>query len=489
MSPQFPWAEGIGELRFDADSGGLVEGALGELLEHVPVAIGVTLGSEHRYAFANRIFRKALQPRAATLVGRTIMDVLGDLYTPEAQAIRSGVLATGEPFETQAVPIPLRPGGALSYWDVKLFPVRDGTGEVAGILTLGIEVTEEIRARAEADRQRKEADYQAARLKLAVDATQLGLWEWEPATGKTYWSDRQKELFGLPLGDEPSFDFWVSALHPDDREQVITEVMRLLDSNSGGMLELEHRVVNRDENVRWILGRGRMIYEMTDGELQPTRLLGTVLDITARKEVEEERQMLLREMNHRVLNIFSMTRSMVHLTARSSATPADMSKRLFGRLDALARAHDLLRPALRDGVPSERVTSLRSLIEAVVAPYATAEENRISIEGPDLAVCAVAATGLTLVLHELATNAVKYGALANDAGTVRVRWTLDEDALAIEWDERGAPLLGGPPPQVGFGTRLIEGSLKGLGGTVARHWREDGLHVLLTVEPARLRYQ
>jgi PAS domain-containing protein len=113
-----PWAREISEIRFEADDHTFGADALGQLLENVPVALSVTLGRDHRYVFANRLFRNVMQPRNGQLIGRTVFEILGDLYTPEARAIRERVLGTGEPFEASGVPISIVSDAPPRYWDL-----------------------------------------------------------------------------------------------------------------------------------------------------------------------------------------------------------------------------------------------------------------------------------------------------------------------------------------------------------------------------------
>jgi PAS domain S-box-containing protein len=332
----------------------------------------------------------------------------------------------------------------------------------------------------------REAEYHHARLALAVEATALGLWEWDAQTGRTYWSPRQREIFGLPSGQEPTYEFWASALHPEDKDRVIQSVSELMNPQSGGQLELEHRVVHPTGEVRWVLSRGQMTYEEVDGHLTPTRLLGTVLDITSRKQAEEERQLLLRETNHRVLNLFAMTSSMIAMTARSSRSPAEMADRLSGRIGALARAHELIRPALVSEDLAQPPTSLHDLITIVLAPHTDTTGRRLLASGPDVPVGSKAATALTLVFHELATNAAKYGALSVDGGRVEITWHLEGDHVQVHWRESGGPAVTAAPQRQGFGTRLLRGSLNQLAGEISYEWALSGLACIIRFARKRI---
>jgi PAS domain S-box-containing protein len=450
---------------------------LSELLENVPLAIAITLGPEQHFAFANRLFRSALSVAPEDLIGRTACAILGERYTPEIRALSEKVLETGQPQELKDASLIL-PLDATTYWDIKLLPVRDADNKVSGILTLAANVTERVKARSEADLQAREAALHNERLALAVEATELGLWEWNAQTGETFWSERQKAIFGLAKDEAASYEFWLSAIHPEDRDHVVGSVGTLSDPRSGGQLHLEHRIVRPDGEIRWIDSRGRMLYEISDGELKPARLLGTILDITERHKGDEVRQLLVQELNHRVKNFFAMTSGMVTLTAKTAETPRQMAKALRGRIEALARAHELIRPAITGSEPADRTTSIDEIVQAVLAPHIDhGAQSHIVLEGSPERVGPKAATALTLVLHELATNAAKYGSLSVHEGHLRVSWTRD-DNLALLWQEENGPPITRAPETEGFGSLLSRKSVTDqLGGSIVHDWRKEGLQV------------
>ena len=486
MSPFQPWAHGLNEIRFQGGAEGFSREALFELLENVPLAIAVTLGPQQIFAFANRLFRSAMGMADEDLIGRTVSDVMGDRYTPEIRALRQRVFETGEPQELKDASLMLTPG-TTTYWDIKLLPVRGGEDQISGILALAANVTERVRARSEADLQAREAALHNERLALAVEATELGLWEWNARTGEIFWSERQKEIFGLPKNEPATYEFWLSAIHPEDRERVVGGVGALSDPRSGGGLHAEHRVVHRNGDVRWIVSRGRMLYEVVDGELRPSRLLGTIIDITDRRRDEEVRQLLVQELNHRVKNLFAMTSGMVALTARTAETPKQMAAALRGRIEALARAHELIRPAITGSEPSDGETSVAGIVEAILAPHVNqGSPSQMTFEGPSLRIGPKAATILTLVLHELATNASKYGALSVPDGHLRITW-IKGAMLTLLWQEEKGPTISGPPKAEGFGSQLARRSVTDqLGGAIAYDWRPEGLQVRIDLPLSQL---
>ncbi|HEV2363142.1 MAG TPA: chemotaxis protein CheB [Caulobacteraceae bacterium] len=217
--------------------------------------------------------------------------------------------------------------------------------------------------------------------------------------------------------------------------------------------------------------------------------LGVIfLDVSQRSLHEQQQKLLLREMDHRVKNLFAIVGGMVTLTARSAATPRDLAETVQGRLDALASAHRLVMPQQGHKTPH---ATLEELVRAILAPYiepARADGHpRVEIDGPEVSVGNDTATGLALVIHELATNAAKYGALSVSGGHVGVSWSTANGRLCLSWQEAGGPLVNGAPSHEGFGARLARRSVKGqLGGDMVVHWNPDGLAVVISAPMERL---
>jgi PAS domain S-box-containing protein len=209
-------------------------------------------------------------------------------------------------------------------------------------------------------------------------------------------------------------------------------------------------------------------------------------DITERKLAQEGLSLLIREMRHRVNNLFLITNAIVSLSARSAKTPADMARAVQGRLTALTRAHELTRPGLID--PAGKLgseASLHALISAIFEPYVDEEAEvpaRVVIKGCDFTISESAVTNVALVLHELATNAAKYGALSAEGGVVRVDCARDDATLRIVWREAGGPPLGEPPSEEGFGSVLTRQVLVNqFRGKIERAWQSDGLVIEMEI--------
>jgi PAS domain S-box-containing protein len=209
-------------------------------------------------------------------------------------------------------------------------------------------------------------------------------------------------------------------------------------------------------------------------------------DITELKKARDRQHLLIREMNHRVKNLFALSGSIVGLSARWTKSPQELAEAARARLSALARAHAL---TFSHGFYEEadKPTTLHSLVRTIVAPFDEPEDPRITLTGIDAQVSGSAVTSLALLLHEFATNAAKYGALSSAKGTVNVVVAAEDDSLLIHWVERGGPPVAAPKAGEGFGGTLSRIAVSDqLGGGIARDWRPEGLTIHLSVPRSRL---
>jgi two-component sensor histidine kinase len=234
-----------------------------------------------------------------------------------------------------------------------------------------------------------------------------------------------------------------------------------------------------------VVARGRCEH---DAAGRPSRFAGVVVDITERKRAEEGQELLARELSHRIKNIFTVMGGMVTLSA--SGAPAGVrgfAAALRRRLNALAAAHEYVRPHSPESHPVATETTLRGLLTALMAPYGGEEAARLQVLGDDVPIGVKAATSLALILHELATNAAKYGALSAPGGAVIISGELRGERFGLAWQERGGPEIPGPPERRGFGTILAErGAITQLGGSIAHDWAREGLTLRLEVPLDRL---
>lgn len=288
----------------------------------------------------------------------------------------------------------------------------------------------------------------AERLTLSQEAAGISSWESVPGREEmTVFSPSIRKLYELPDNWVYSFENLLERLHPDDRNRVATR-LREISFNDPEPFEYEFRVKRRDGGWRWLYTRGRAVCD-NDGKV--VRLAGINMDISVRKELEERQTLLIHELHHRIKNTLATIQAIAHSSMRS-ATSMDDFRRSFGdRLLSLARSHTLLTDNAWAGA------DLRELIALEVQPYD--DRDRITLEGPVVALPPELAVPLGMGVHELATNAAKHGALSSAAGRLSVIWrVLHCEAgckLVIEWRERGGPLVS-PASHEGFGSRLLD---------------------------------
>ncbi len=215
-------------------------------------------------------------------------------------------------------------------------------------------------------------------------------------------------------------------------------------------------------------------------------LLTLTQDISQHERARAQQDMLLREINHRIKNLFSVTIGLVTLSAKASTNVDDLASDLRARLEALSRAHDLTLPDLkRNAGAGKSTTTVVSLMKAIVAPHEHAHASRIAITGTDAPLSGNALTSLALLLHELTTNAAKYGALSSSTGSLLVDISATDGSLDIKWQEHGpAPLSA--IEQEGFGATLERAVVRGLNGSISREWNRNGLSLSLKIPLARL---
>ena len=307
------------------------------------------------------------------------------------------------------------------------------------------------------------------------------VWSTLPDGYHDYYNARWYEFTGVPAGSTDG-EAWNGMFHPDDQERAWEMWRKSLAT--GQPYEIEYRLRHRSGEYRWTLGRAM---PMRDEEGRIIRWIGSCTDIHDAKQHAAQNEILSRELSHRIKNIFAVIAGLIGLSARNDPAQKQFARRLQERVAALGRAHEFVRPHSSHSAPQRFPERLHGVIREILAPYPALAEGRILIEGDDVPVDDRAATPLALLVHELATNATKYGSLSVEAGEVRITTTAREGRLELHWEESGGPEIAGPPEQTGFGTMLSELSIvQQLGGTIDRNWRPDGLTVTATVELVRL---
>ena len=231
--------------------------------------------------------------------------------------------------------------------------------------------------------------------------------------------------------------------------------------------------------------RGRLAHAHTRDRHADTPRKRPVI-IIRRKQAEEGSELLAGEMSHRVKNLLTIATGLTELTGRSAKSVAAMTGELTQRLTALGRAHDVVRP-----LPGHqgKAALLGDLLSVLLAPYDDngAFSGRIRVAVPRMGVGQATATTLAMMVHELATNSVKYGALSCEEGVLDVSSKTIEDDLYLIWAETGGPVIAAPPEMNGFGSRLIARSIASqLGGKLTYDWQESGLVVEVRLRADRL---
>jgi two-component sensor histidine kinase len=321
--------------------------------------------------------------------------------------------------------------------------------------------------------------WDAGRLRIAADAAGVALWSWNVDSNAIAMDERAHDLWGVASGGMATFEDLSARIHPEDLDRVRAAFAATREIF--GSYEIDFRILHSGE-VRWVSARGRGDDQGIVGRI----MFGVFLDVTQRKLAEEAREMLANEMSHRVKNLFAIAAALTVIASRSAETPKEMARDLTERLIALGQAHDLVRPVLGT---QKRAAALGDLLAVLLAAY---DDNgtigsRVKVSVPDVLVGEGAITAMALVVHELATNSIKYGALSAEAGALNIECSVDDGEVIVVWTETGGPRVSMPSGQTGFGSLLVKKSISTrLGGTIAFAWPPEGVIVTLRMSSARL---
>jgi PAS domain S-box-containing protein len=429
--------------------------------------------------------------RYCEITGRTADELLTlrvpDITHPDDRdtdsALRHLLVADGTPFFVEKRY--LRPDGSEVWVSVNVSLMRSPDGTRHQLIGVAQDITE--RKTAEASLRNKEAD-----LRLVLDSATDGVYCVDTVGVTTMCN----AAFLNMLGFEREQDALDRKLHdiihhtrPDGSRYLEEESPIYRTAKDGRSTHVEHEMFYRLDGTSfpveyWVSPIVR------DGRRQGA--VCTFIDITERRRAQEQQGLLVKELNHRIKNIFAITDGMIALSARSANTPKEYAANIRGRLDALALAHDLILPnASGDGSAVAEPTSLETLLRKILVPYVGGGSNghgaRLELHGPAVLLGAHTATTFALILHELATNAAKYGGLSVLEGRLHITWKPIDNVLVMKWQECGGPPLSGPPKSEGFGTVLSNHSVRGqFGGTISYKWDHKGLCVELTVPMERL---
>jgi PAS domain S-box-containing protein len=311
---------------------------------------------------------------------------------------------------------------------------------------------------------------QSERLRsLALAAGQMGSWEWNVARGSTVWDHGQCQIFGVdPHTFVPTLKTVQPLINPEDFELLVCAFRKV--TKNANTFQTEFRALRPNGEVRWCTGTAAASFDQ-HGRL--IWLSGVTADITDRKRAEERQILLAEEVDHRARNVVAVVQSIMRLTRADSID--EYIGALDGRIGALSNAHRLLAGSRWEGA------DLNRLVEEEFAPYRAAGHERVTTRGPVVLLPPATAQTIALALHELATNAAKYGALSTGAGRVALTWRIDVGKLELDWTESDGPEIS-PPTRRGYGSRaIVTGIERQLGGVVNFDWQMNGLRCTLSV--------
>jgi len=346
-------------------------------------------------------------------------------------------------------------------------PLRNADGVVVGAVSCFQDVSREHELREAMERQQRTFD-------LAMIASKMGTWRYTIADNICMYDENAQGLYGLTEARFLHDDEGVKdKFHADDMELMWSRVAAALDPQGDGRYEVDYRVKQLDGSWRWLSAWGLVEFEGQGAERKPVAIAGASRDLTELKMAEELQRLLLNELNHRVKNSLATIQSIASQTLRS-ATDLDQARdAIDARIGSLARAHDLL---------TERNWSAADLREVVGRAMAPFPADRFELHGPSLDITPKHALALSMALHELATNAAKYGALSAPGGSVRLDWVTVDSDIRLVWQESGGPPVQ-PPSRRGFGSRLLEqGLARELGARTLLAYPREGVCCEIVVQ-------
>jgi two-component sensor histidine kinase len=376
--------------------------------------------------------------------------------TPMARAVRNGEMFDG------AEALVENPDGRRWIARVNIAPLRDADGTVIGAINCFQDVSREHEMRRDLERHRRTFD-------LAMIASKMGTWRYTIADNVCEYDRNAQRLYGLTDGrflhDEAGVK---DKFHPDDLALMWERVARALDPAGDGRYDVEYRVKQLDGTWRWLSAWGLVEFEGHGPSRKPVAIAGASRDLSELKHAEDVRRLLIGELNHRVKNNLATVQSIAYHTLLDAKDIDAARIALDARIQSLARAHDVL--TARNWSSADVV----DIVDRALAPFPTAQ---IAVSGPSQDVSPRLALPLALALHELATNAAKYGALSRPEGRIDLRWETDSGLLVLAWRETGGPPVV-PPSRRGFGSTLLQHSIAG--GRVHLEFAPDGFRYALT---------
>lgn len=308
------------------------------------------------------------------------------------------------------------------------------------------------------------------RLKAIVNSIDQMIWSTLPDGHHDYFNERWYEFTGVEKGSTDG-DGWSELFHPDDQARTWETWRHSL--NTGQPYHIEYRLRHRSGVYRWVVGKALPL-RSSDGTI--IRWYGTCTDVHDLKTAEAQKELIARELSHRIKNLFSVIQSIAQLSSRYHPEAREFVSDFRTRLNALASSNDIILPQQNTEQPG--AYRLDELLDRILGPFVGTDDRRCALAGPAILCTGHTLTPLALVFHELATNSMKYGALSVPAGKVSVQWSLGETSILLRWQETGGPEIAGPPAQLGFGSFLLGKAVTAqLDAKLDHLWREEGLQV------------
>lgn len=458
-----------------------------------PISLVSLVGPTTQRFVSDHGFGRRETPRAWSFCAHAMggSDVMVVQDATKDDRFSANPLVTGHPAIRFYAGAPLRSSSGVSLGSLCVIDSAPRNGltslQMDGLQLLADQVMVVFRARKQ---MKAEKDAQAEvehalseteeKFRILADTMPQMVWSTLPDGFHDYYNARWYEFTGVATGSTDG-EGWNGMFHPDDQELAWSKWRHSLAT--GEPYEVEYRLKHASGEYRWTLGRA-LPMRSHGGEI--TRWFGTCTDIHEQKLLMDQKEIVSQELSHRIKNIFAVVGGLVGLSSKAHPEIKEVARDLRARIVALGKAHDFVRPHSAKSRPSVGQTSLIGLFETLMAPYAE-EKARVTLQGADVAIDDRSATPLALIFHELATNAAKYGALSEPNGVVEIRIEDCAGEVAISWTERGGPSVAAAPKGGGFGSQLIEMSVKSqLGGNVERAWSPDGLNFRAIVPKSSL---
>lgn len=414
---------------------------LGLFIEHAPAAIAM-FDRDMRYIAVSHRWQQDFN-LAGTPLGRNHYEVfpeVGETWKAVHRRCLAGAVerSEGERFE--------RADGSLQWirWEVR--PWRQSDGGIGGILISSEDITERKRVE-------EQLTDSLRVMQLAAEAGGMGSWHLDVARNRLDYSEQMLHILGIPPGQWAGTPEALEAIvHPDDIEH--RRRARAAALANGGRMELEFRIRRPDGEIRWMHSRGSVL-RSPDGSAAESA--GIMIDITERRRAEEQIRFVMRELSHRTKNLLAVVQAMAWQSSQATPNLEEFLERFTLRIEGLRRSHDLL--VKREWAGAD----LEDLVRGQLSPFLDNAASRLSVSGPQLVVRPSGAEDLGLILHELATNAMKYGALSVPGGKIAIDWDINtgENGLLMFrmcWQERGGPAVVAPT-RSGFGSTVIKDML------------------------------